>query len=538
LQTAFRISGQMSLEPRWIPSGDFQPLRYRPGGVGNWSAHLPFAFDLVGAVRPQLFVELGTHYGESYFGFCQSVAQHNVPCTCYAVDTWIGEQQSGFYDESVYQDVHEYNQANYSRFSYLLRETFDQAINGFADESIDILHIDGLHTYNAVSHDFHTWLPKVKPGGVVLLHDVVARHADFEVWKLWDELAPSGQRFLFTHGWGLGVFRKPFSSAAAPDLMSSLFTAESCYQDHLKQFYSLCALKLEYEGHLCGKSGRASSALLDAQVFPMIGGEYSIDRHAGASFNAEQWQKVSIELPFGLGEGPLRLDLAQRPSVIDIAGITLRKPVQDAVVWSLAGADVSKLQPAGDMSIIGQVEVGDFCRFISTGNDPQLFLTNVESDILNCPLQLECWVRVIVDPASLVTQLKLRIAGNVQDSETAEAFKKLQEEHAALVAKQEATSIELDLLQLSHRKLQGELYVTKTDLQTARDETKSARAGLDQSMQVRNTEAQAAFDQVVHARNVEAQKCKSLEATLEKILRSKSWRITAPLRRFFGSGQV
>ncbi len=36
-----------------------------------WSMHLPFAWDLIRELQPQIFVELGVYRGESYFGFCQ-----------------------------------------------------------------------------------------------------------------------------------------------------------------------------------------------------------------------------------------------------------------------------------------------------------------------------------------------------------------------------------------------------------------------------------------------------------------------------------
>ena len=157
------------------PAARFIPRRYAPGGIANWSRHLPFAYDLVAFLRPARLVELGTHFGESYFGLCQAVLENEVPCRCFAVDTWKGDRHSGFYGEEVFDEVNAYNQANYSSFSTLLRCKFEEALAGFDELSIDLLHIDGLHTYEAVSQEFHSWLPKVRPGGIILLHDTVRR---------------------------------------------------------------------------------------------------------------------------------------------------------------------------------------------------------------------------------------------------------------------------------------------------------------------------------------------------------------------------
>ena len=120
----------------------------------TWMDHVPFGFDIGEAVRPRLLVEPGTANGMSFFAFCQSVQEHDLVTLCYAVDTWEGEQHTGAYDESVFDKVSEVNRLNYSGFSYLMRMYFHEALQHFADESIDLLHIDGLHTYDAVKDDY------------------------------------------------------------------------------------------------------------------------------------------------------------------------------------------------------------------------------------------------------------------------------------------------------------------------------------------------------------------------------------------------
>jgi GT2 family glycosyltransferase len=177
----------------------------RMGRDSAWFGHVPFAHWLVRALRPRLLVELGTHWGISYAAFCQAVEAEGLGTRCYAVDTWQGDDHAGHYPEAVFTDFAAYHDARFAGFSQLLRCTFDAASERFADQSIDLLHIDGLHTYDAVKNDFERWCGKMSTRGVVLFHDTAERAGDFGVWRLWDEVSARWPSFSFAHAHGLGV---------------------------------------------------------------------------------------------------------------------------------------------------------------------------------------------------------------------------------------------------------------------------------------------------------------------------------------------
>jgi hypothetical protein len=196
VEAASRSGLATSVASYWIPRHLLQSA---------WLEHGPFAFWIVDAARPSAVVELGTHNGFSFFAFCQAVRALGLQCACYAVDTWRGDEHAGFYGEEVFQSVSELRLQHYADIATLVRSTFDEALPYFAAASIDLLHIDGRHSYEDVLHDYTSWLPKLSEHAVVLFHDINVRERGFGVWKLWHELKDKFPSFEFIHGHGLGV---------------------------------------------------------------------------------------------------------------------------------------------------------------------------------------------------------------------------------------------------------------------------------------------------------------------------------------------
>lgn len=78
----------------------------------------------------------------------------------------------------------------------------------------DLLLIDGDHTYKGVKQDFEWYVPLVKPGGLILMHDICNRNVD--VKKFWEEI--KWPKIALEYGRagnevipGMGIVQKPNS---------------------------------------------------------------------------------------------------------------------------------------------------------------------------------------------------------------------------------------------------------------------------------------------------------------------------------------
>lgn len=122
-----------------------------------------------------LIVEIGSYVGDSTRIFATNFEQ------VVAVDPWDTSGSVKIDGDDIYDS---FSPAIEKQFDELVEEfpnikklkmTGDSAVKLFEDESVDMVYIDALHTYEDVKNDIEKWFPKVKIGGVVAGHDYQKR---------------------------------------------------------------------------------------------------------------------------------------------------------------------------------------------------------------------------------------------------------------------------------------------------------------------------------------------------------------------------
>ena len=159
--------------------------------VSAWTGHRDFARWITWNAKSDVIVELGVDYG--YSTFVVADALRGTSGTIYGVDLFMGDVHTGYRStfDSVKKAIVDHSVTNLE----LVIGEFD-SISKLWNKPIDILHIDGLHTYDAVKNDFARWSPHVTENGVVLFHDIAV--PQFGVKEFFRELS-GGYKLFFLH---------------------------------------------------------------------------------------------------------------------------------------------------------------------------------------------------------------------------------------------------------------------------------------------------------------------------------------------------
>lgn len=167
-------------------------------GSGDVTGHVLFVDWLIQEMQPKITVDLGVDYGYSLIALA-----HNNPGAVYGVDGFEGDEWTGVRDTFNYVD-NNIKQLGFKNVS-LIRGFFDD-ICEIWNHPIDILHIDGFHSYEAVKKDYDKWSKFVVDSGVIMFHDTNSHDARFGVKKFFEEL--DLPKFEFLEFEGLGIVSK------------------------------------------------------------------------------------------------------------------------------------------------------------------------------------------------------------------------------------------------------------------------------------------------------------------------------------------
>lgn len=276
---------------QWLDATLMNGFPHRRTAIESWQPHTPFASALVSLLKPRLFVELGTHMGDSYCAICETVLARGLSTQCVAIDCWQGDEHAGEYGHEVLADLKAHHDELYSEFSRLHQAYFDEAVETFQDGEIDLLHIDGLHTAQAVQHDFDTWRPKLSDHAVVLFHDTQVRDNDFGVYKVWSALSQEFPHFEFEHGSGLGVL---LVGSACPEAVVHLCHLSDEAKQTLRDLYEALGAAVLFKG----RSGRLWKQVDELWARTHIAEGHlekaTTDLHRSNESGSALWQRIHL----------------------------------------------------------------------------------------------------------------------------------------------------------------------------------------------------------------------------------------------------
>lgn len=171
-----------------------------------WTGHREFADWLVRELHPDVTVDLGVDYGFSLFAL--AIPQIGTVYGIDSFDAWGSYESGGGHHPDNYDVVMRFKQQHGFNNITVIKGYFSDVVKTW-NQPIDLLHIDGLHTHEAVSEDWCNWTPFLSNSGVVIMHDI----ASFEgVRQFYNEI--TWPKVYFSHSAGLGIATKDISMLA------------------------------------------------------------------------------------------------------------------------------------------------------------------------------------------------------------------------------------------------------------------------------------------------------------------------------------
>jgi predicted O-methyltransferase YrrM len=146
---------------------------------------------LVEELAPRAVLEIGTYAGGTLYCLCRLA---RPDATIISIDLPSGRFGGGYTDERAEEMQmlfpSEQQTLKLIRDDSHLPVTLERVKEILDGRQLDLLHIDGDHTYEGVKSDFDIYSPIVREGGMIVFHDILEHGPDSgcEVATFWNEI--------------------------------------------------------------------------------------------------------------------------------------------------------------------------------------------------------------------------------------------------------------------------------------------------------------------------------------------------------------
>lgn len=183
---------------------------FRPGQIKEEIISIA---NIINSINPKNILEIGTSGGGTFFILNKLLERYGTIISVDMPGGDFGGDGYKLFNSSLYKSF-----SSKEKNIYLLREdshsenTKKKVENILKDNKLDVLFIDGDHTYEGVKKDYFMYVDLVRKGGLIFFHDI-ANHPDYMNCKVdvfWNEVKQNKEYREFikdrTQGWaGIGL---------------------------------------------------------------------------------------------------------------------------------------------------------------------------------------------------------------------------------------------------------------------------------------------------------------------------------------------
>lgn len=167
---------------------------------------------IVDKLRPKTVLEIGTYRGGTLFIHSRLASANAILVSIDLPGSLPGRVWRWMHTPIFNRFIKDDQRLHLLRANSHRRETLNMVSQFLNGRQLDLLFVDGDHSYTGVRTDFEMYAPLVRSGGIIAFHDIVIQPPPSDVARFWNGIKSSYRHSEIVHSretdaMGIGVLQ-------------------------------------------------------------------------------------------------------------------------------------------------------------------------------------------------------------------------------------------------------------------------------------------------------------------------------------------